>query len=192
MALAESAHGADPSLEAAPIREPLEGNLKRTTYAPAPISYINGVFVWGASEIYRQRFGIGINEWRLLGKLSTFPGSTAADATTDLGMNKSTVSLAMTALLEKGLIVTENEGRTRRMYLTQKGADLYQRIRPIAEERERIMLAALDEDEISAFRSYLARIAGRGPALRSFDMEQLGSSAEDSAAEVADVSEPTH
>jgi hypothetical protein len=54
------------------------------------------------------------------------------------------------------------------------------------------MLAALDEDEISAFRSYLARIAGRGPALRSFDMEQLGSSAEDSAAEVADVSEPTH
>jgi len=162
-----------------PIREPLEGNLKRGTYAPAPISYINGVFVWGASKIYRQQFGIGINEWRMLGKLSTFPGSTAADATSDLGMNKSTVSIAMTALLEKGLIVTENEGRTRRMYLTEKGAELYQRIRPIAEERERIMLAALDDDEALAFRSFLARIANRGPALRRFDMAQLGAAGAD-------------
>jgi DNA-binding MarR family transcriptional regulator len=174
-----------------PIREPLEGNLKRGTYSPAPISYINGVFVWGASKIYRQQFGIGINEWRMLGKLSTFPGSTAADATTDLGMNKSTVSIAMTALLEKGLIVTENEGRTRRMYLTEKGAELYQRIRPIAEERERIMLAALDEDEVSAFRSYLARIANRGPVLRRYDMTQLGAAADpDSRSDPADAGEP--
>lgn len=155
-----------------PLREPLEGNLQRATYAPAPISYINSVIVWGGSKIYRQRFGIGVNEWRMLGKLSTFPGSTAADATTDLGMNKSTVSLAMTALLDKGLIVTEFEGRTRRMYLTRKGADLYQRIRPIAEERERIVLAALDDDEIAAFRSFLVRIAAQGPALRRYDVQQ--------------------
>jgi DNA-binding MarR family transcriptional regulator len=179
----------EPAPDLAPIREPLEGNLTRGTYSPAPISYINGVFVWGASEIYRQQFGIGINEWRMLGKLSTFPGSTAADATSDLGMNKSTVSIAMTALLEKGLIVTENEGRTRRMYLTERGAELYQRIRPIAEERERIMLAALDDEEVSAFRGYLERIATRGPALRSFDMELLGASATEEDAAQDSVSE---
>lgn len=157
----------------APIREPLEGNLRRENYAPAPISYINAAIVWGGSQIYRHRFGIGINEWRMLGKLSTFPGSTAADATSDLGMNKSTVSLAMTALLEKELIVTENEGRTRRMYLTTKGAELYQAIRPIAEERERIMLAPLDDAEVEAFRGYLVRIAAQGPVLRDYDLGQL-------------------
>lgn len=172
--MADAAPDADdetPAMEA--IREPIEGNLKRGTYSPAPISYINAAFVWGASEIYRQRFGIGINEWRMLGKLSTFPGSTPADAIRDLSMNKSTVSLSMTALLEKGLILTEYEGRMRRMYLTPRGADLYRAIRTIAEERERIMLEPLTDDEIAAFRDYLVRIAAQAPTLRRYDLRSL-------------------
>lgn len=163
----------DEALAMEPIREPLEGNLQRGTYSPAPISYINAAFVWGASKIYRQRFGIGINEWRMLGKLSTFPGSTPADAIRDLGMNKSTVSLSMAALLDKGLIVTEYDGRTRRMYLTQRGADLYRAIRPIAEERERIMLEPLTDQEVAAFREYLVRIAAQAPKLRHYDLQSL-------------------
>ncbi len=177
--MTNSPHEPHVSVDLEPIREPLEGNLKRATHAPAPLGYINSFIVWGASRIYRNRFGLGINEWRMLGKLSTFPGSTAADATADLGMNKATVSLSMTSLLAKGLITTEVSGRLRRMYLTTAGADMYQQMRPIAEERERIMLAPLSDEEASQFREFLVRIAAQAHALHEYDERLLAGPADD-------------
>jgi len=156
-----------------PIRTPLEPRLERENYMPGPLAIVNNFLLWGGSRVYRHRFGVGINEWRLLGRLATTPGATPAEATVAIGVNKAVLSRAMTTLLDKGLIVTESDRRVRHMYVTPAGADLYQQMRLVAEDRERILLASLTDAEASALRGLLVKMIDQAPALMAYDAAQL-------------------
>lgn len=151
------------------IREPLENRFLREEYIPAPITLLNGYLLWGGSRIYRLRFGIGVNEWRILGTLSNWPGTTAAKASEALGMNKAIVSRSIASLVEKKLIVSEAAGRARRLYLTEAGAAKFTQIRPIASERERVLLEGLSGDEVDTLRHLLMRLVAQGDNLRAYD-----------------------
>jgi DNA-binding MarR family transcriptional regulator len=155
------------------VRVPLEPRFTQATYAPATIAVLNGSLLWGGSRIYGHRFGIGINEWRLLGTLSDHPGNTAAECSVKLGMNKAIVSQSIARLRSKGLVIAEVEGRARRLYLTQAGADMFHAIRPIAEERENILLRGLKPHEIASLRALLVKMVAQVDELRRYDHTQL-------------------
>jgi DNA-binding MarR family transcriptional regulator len=155
------------------IRDVLTPRVTRT-YTPAVIAVLNGHLLWGASRIYHRRFGIGVNEWRIVARLSNHPGSTAIDTSAALVMNKSIVSRSTRLLVEMGYVKVETEDRVRRMYLTRSGADLYQAIRPIAEQREQILLGGLTTDEVDTLRSLMFKLLEQVGDLHSYDAEQVG------------------
>ena len=170
---------ADPSR--AVIREPLPTRFPPEEHIPALVTLLNGMLLWGGSRIYRNRFGIGVNEWRILGELSNVPGATAARAVRDLGVNKAIVSRSVATLLEKGLIVQEAAGRAQRLYLTAAGAAMFDAVKPIAGRREDLLLEGFSPDEVARLRAALVRMVGNGPRLRAFDDTMI----EESAAERA-------
>ena len=161
------------------IREPLPTRFPPEEHIPALVTLLNGLLLWGGSRIYRTRFGIGVNEWRILGELSNVPGSTAARASRDLGVNKAIVSRSIAVLLEKGLIVQETAGRARRLYLTGTGADLFDAVKPIAGRREQLLLEGFTDREVTLLRAALVRMVANGHGLRAYDDEMLDGQAAD-------------
>jgi DNA-binding MarR family transcriptional regulator len=164
-----------------PIRVPLEPRFTQATYAPATIAVLNGSLLWGGSRIYGHKVGIGINEWRLLGTLSDHPGNTAAQCSAKLGMNKAIVSQSVARMRAKGLIVAEMENRSRRLYLTEVGASMFHAIRPIAAERENILLKLLKPSEIASLHALLVKMVSQVDELRDYDRAQLGESGQSEA-----------
>jgi DNA-binding MarR family transcriptional regulator len=151
------------------VREPLPTRFPPEEHIPALVTLLNGMLLWGGSRIYRARFGIGVNEWRILGELSNIPGATAARAGRDLGVNKAIVSRSIATLLEKGLIVQEAAGRARRLYLTGAGAALFDAVKPVAGTREQLLLDGFTEQEVAQLRAALVRMVANGQGLRAFD-----------------------
>lgn len=166
------------------VRDVLVPRVTRA-YTPAVIAVLNGHLLWGASRIYRRRFGIGVNEWRIVARLSNHPGSTAIDASAALVMNKSIVSRSTSLLVEMGYVTVETKDRVRRMYLTRAGADLYQAIRPIAEQREQILLARLTADEVDTLRTLMFKLLEQVGDLHDYDAEQVGGTDGSDEAELA-------
>jgi DNA-binding MarR family transcriptional regulator len=162
---------ADPS--AVVIREPLPTRFPPQEHIPALVTLLNGMLLWGGSRIYRTRFGIGVNEWRILGELSNVPGATAAQAVRDLGVNKAIVSRSVATLREKGLIVQEASGRAQRLYLTGAGAAMFDAIKPIAGTREDLLLDGFSAHEVALLRAALVRMVENGRSLRAFDDAML-------------------
>lgn len=159
----------DPAPPGSARREPLSSRFSPIDHVPARITLLNSIMLWGGSRIYRKRFGVGVNEWRVLGELSNKPGATAAMTARDIGMNKAIASRSIAALAEKGLIVQEAAGRARQLFLTEAGVEMFERIRPIAGERERVLLQDFDEEELRTLRRLLTRMIDRGDDLRAFD-----------------------
>lgn len=156
-----------------PVREPIDTRVVRTQYVPASISIIAGTLLWGGSRIYLSHFGIGTNEWRILSALGNFPGSTASDVSRELGMNKALASRSVAVLRERQLIVLLPERGARRLYLTAAGRAQHDRILPIAEHRETLLLSGLDDTEAATFRALLTKILDRLPVLQDFDAYQV-------------------
>jgi len=159
-----------------PIREPLPNRLIRRTYSPAPISVLANFLVWGGSRIYRHRFGLGTNEWRVLSGLSNIPGLTGNGLSDLLSMNKATVSKSVGVLRERGLVVRVREHGARRLFLTEAGRRQHDEMLPIALERERILLEALDPGEVDAFRASLFKLVTALPRLEEYDDRMAGGS----------------
>jgi DNA-binding MarR family transcriptional regulator len=161
------------------IREPLPHRFTRDDYVPAPISILNGYLRWGGSRVYRLRFGLGVNEYQMLGMAANFPGHTANDAAEYMGLNKAIVSRSVASLIAKGLLAAEKENRFRRLYLTESGAELYDAIMPVALERERVLLERLGKDEIDTLHRLLDRLLEQTDALRAYDQRLTANLGED-------------
>ncbi|GAA3763671.1 hypothetical protein GCM10022240_15060 [Microbacterium kribbense] len=161
------------------IREPLPTRFPPEEHIPALVTILNGMLLWGGSRIYRKLFGIGVNEWRILGELSNVPGATAAQASRDLGINKAIASRSIAVLHERNLITQESTGRARRLYLTGAGADLFNSIKPVAARREQLLLTDFSAEEVALLRAMLVRMAANEPHLHAFDAGLLGADADD-------------
>src|SRR5687768_11787769 len=73
------------------------------------------------STLYAERFQIDIPQWRVLATLSTYNDWTAKDIVASTRTHKSTISRAVEALTERGLIEavqSPHDKRTYRLRLT--------------------------------------------------------------------------
>lgn len=155
-----------------PIRHPIEPRIIRSQYVTASISIIAGVMLWGGSHIYRSRFGLGTNEWRVLSALTNYPGFTATLVGKELGMNKAIVSRSVAILRERRLVVLLRERGARRLYLTGAGRAQHDAMLPIALRREELLLSGLSPQEAATFRSLITKILVDLPTLEAYDAEQ--------------------
>jgi len=133
--------------------------LDMTRYVPALINHLSNKLSRGASVLYRERYGIGIIEWRILAQLGSSPGSTARAICDRTALDKAAVSRSFGVLYQLGFITFPKDmGRRDQIArLTPSGRRLHDRIMEVALDREERFLAPLS----SAERRTLVKLLNR-------------------------------
>jgi len=114
-----------------------------------------------ASE-YRERYGLDIPEWRVLATLGfRFEPCSAQYVAHCTRTHKSTISRAVTALLERRLIErveNQDDRREFRLRLTRKGKALYEELIPRLQRKEQNIMACLSAPERKTFDRLIGKI----------------------------------
>ncbi len=134
--------------------------LDMTRYVPGLINHLSNKLSRGASALYRERYGVGIIEWRILAQLAGASGSTARAICDRTALDKAAVSRSFGVLYERGLIAfPKATGRRDQVAsLTSSGKRLHSRIMKVALEREKRFLAPLSGAERRTLVSLLNRL----------------------------------
>jgi DNA-binding MarR family transcriptional regulator len=102
------------------------------------------------ASLYAKRFAIDIPQWRVLATLSTGNGWTAKAIVASTRTHKSTISRAVEALTERGLIEavrSADDKRAYRLRLTAKGRKLFRELEPLVLDYERKLMDQLGEND---------------------------------------------
>ena len=111
---------------------------------------------------YQERYGLDIPEWRVLATLGFRRDACSAQYISDCTRtHKSTISRAVTTLLQRKLIErVENAADRRefRLQLTRKGRALYEELIPRLLDREQEILTCLSKREREVLGTLLGKI----------------------------------
>jgi DNA-binding MarR family transcriptional regulator len=114
-----------------------------------------------ASE-YRERHGLDIPEWRVLATLGFRRDACSAQYIAHCTRtHKSTISRAVTSLLDRKLVERVENAADRREYrlrLTRKGKTLYEQLIPRLQRREHEIMACLSAGEREAFDRLIGKL----------------------------------
>ncbi len=123
----------------------------------------------GLAQIYQQRFGITIPEWRVIAHLARENAISVRDIAARVDMDKPKITRAAQRLEQAGLVSKKIDAQDRRLVmlaLTSKGRRLYGEIEGLALSYERDMLARLPPDIAACLREGVMRL-NRGEDVRS-------------------------
>jgi DNA-binding MarR family transcriptional regulator len=115
----------------------------------------------GASTVYREAFGVGTIEWRVLSHVAGERWITPQRICRLGGLDKGGVSRSMKFLLDRGLIAVRGsaaDARSVELSLTAKGAAMHERMARLAEERERRLLHGLSKPQVRSLVDTLRRL----------------------------------
>jgi DNA-binding MarR family transcriptional regulator len=138
-------------------------------YVPYFINTISNAITNSGSQVYLRRFGVGMNDWRVLSYVGMDPGVTAQEVSSHTKIDKSVISRSVKTLVENGLVIVESSPGFRRLFLTQDGAKLYKALVPVAMDRERILLDGLTDDDVDELLRLLRTLRDNLPGLGAFD-----------------------
>jgi DNA-binding MarR family transcriptional regulator len=102
------------------------------------------------STLYAERFDIDIPQWRVLATLSSGGDWTARAIVASTRTHKSTISRAVEALEDRGLIEAVQSKADKREYqlrLTAAGRKLFQSLAPLVLDYEKRLLSELGEGD---------------------------------------------
>jgi DNA-binding MarR family transcriptional regulator len=111
------------------------------------------------SEVYRQRFGLEIPEWRVLVTVGARQECTAQHVALSTRMHKTRVSRAVASLEERKLIAraaNSEDGREMCLNMTKAGQRVYAALVPLALEREHALLSCLSDSQRQTFIAALS------------------------------------
>ncbi|ANB16902.1 MarR family winged helix-turn-helix transcriptional regulator [Dokdonella koreensis] len=131
--------------------------LELETFLPYRLSVLSNTVSQAIAQIYEERFGLSVTEWRAMAVLGRYSGISAREVAMRTAMDKVAVSRAVARLMEKGLIERDTAEHDRRQSVLQLSSDgwaIYDQVAPLALEHEQRLLAHLDADE----KRWLARI----------------------------------
>lgn len=117
-----------------------------------------------ASRFYRQRYGIGVVEWRLMMFIGHATETRANRICSETDLDKGAVSRSLAVLQRMGIVSVREDGSDSRRHnvaLTAKGRALHDEIVPVALERQRELLAGLTPTEIAAFAEVVDRLQAK-------------------------------
>ena len=144
-----------------PPRSVKQATLRLGSFVPFRLNRLAAEVSSHLSEIYRERFGLEIPEWRVLVTLAPEEGCTAQQIASSTRMHKTRVSRAIAYLMEKGLIERASNSDDRRempLQLSRAGRRMYSELMPLALERERALLACMSTEELRGFVAALDRL----------------------------------
>lgn len=152
---------------AVPARDdsPVSMLVDRSQYVPHLLNILNNRISSGASDLYIRRFGVGINEWRLLSVIARYPGCIVTFAAGKMEVHKGIVSRALQSLAEGGHLRVEPQGKEKLIYLTTAGKRLYEAIVRVALEREKLLLKGFTEERKAMLLDLLRQLMANADAM---------------------------
>jgi DNA-binding MarR family transcriptional regulator len=130
------------------------------TFLPYQLAVVSSRISRDFAQIYRERYGISIPEWRVIAHLSQSTSVSVREIHLKVDMDKSKVSRAAARLEQAGLVKKSVNAADRRLVsleLTAAGQALLEEIAPVARAFERRVLERLGADG-AAFRATLAAL----------------------------------
>lgn len=130
-------------------------------FLPYRLSVASNAVSTRISNAYRKRFGLKVAEWRLIAILAETARQTPLMLGERTRMDKISVSRAAAALIERGLLIAEDnpqDGRSHLLSLTDDGRALYAEIAPLALTTEAQLFAALTAEERSTLEKLLRKV----------------------------------
>jgi DNA-binding MarR family transcriptional regulator len=121
------------------------------------------------AQVYSDRFGLTIPEWRVLATVGERDLLRAKDIEAERHLHKTVVSRAIAKLRARGLLDLKGNAHDRResfLLLTAKGRKLYGEIIPLARDYSQEMLASLGAVERNGLERGLERMMERVDAER--------------------------
>ena len=116
------------------------------------------------ARVYDKKFGLTIQEWRVMAILGRFPGLSAVEVAERTMLDKVAVSRAVTKLIKNGRLDREFADADRRrsiLNLTEEGRRVHDEIAPLALQFERDLLHGLSEEDIQRFNIVMERLLAR-------------------------------
>lgn len=121
------------------------------------------------AAVYRQRFDLSRDEWRLLAALAEGGRIQAAEAAQITTLDKMQASRALRSLESRGLVARHTDETDRRHVIVQllpAGRALLRQLAPMVLAREAYLLDALDADERAVLDRALGKLLQRARALQ--------------------------
>jgi DNA-binding MarR family transcriptional regulator len=120
------------------------------------------------SRIYRERYKIGVPEWRVLVTLGQFGMMTAKAIGIHSHMHKTKVSRAVVQIERRKLVIrraNRDDMRESFLSLTPAGREIYAELAPIALDFVRQLVDTVDESDRAALDRALKKLAERSAQL---------------------------
>jgi DNA-binding MarR family transcriptional regulator len=135
--------------------------LRLANFTPFRISRLATGISDHLAQLYKERFGLEIPEWRVIATIGASWTCTAQHISDSTRMHKTRVSRAIAHLVKRELIertCNVDDRREMELRLTTAGRAMYTELVPVALERERALLACLSEEELRAFNEAMDRL----------------------------------
>ncbi|MBZ6077922.1 MarR family winged helix-turn-helix transcriptional regulator [Microvirga puerhi] len=148
--------------------EAFEPQLVLERFLPYRLNVLASLTSNALAQIYAERFGLSIPAWRVVATLGQYDVRTARDIAAHGVMHKSTVSRAVSALEQRGLIQRRPNDEDRReawLALTEEGRRIYESIVPEALGFESRVISVLTPQEQILFGNLVDRLTASARSL---------------------------
>lgn len=115
-------------------------------------------------QVYKDRYGMLRNEWRVLFHLGMYGQMTAREIAERAQLHKTKISRAVAKLEGRRFLTRARDGADRRvehLALTPAGHAAFEDLRRVAERYDQALVADLTPEEAVHLRTLLARLAQR-------------------------------
>ena len=115
-----------------------------------------------AAQIFERRFGLHVQELRVLRLIGDHPGVNFTTLAAQTRFERSATSRILSRLIKSGLVrreLDEHDARQFRLFITDKGNRLLGRADPLSLELEDLILSALSPEERQQFRQALDKLS---------------------------------
>ena len=152
--------------------------LDLNRHIPYFFTYITNRLSRGASDTYREHFGIGITEWRVMGVLAGMPDITANQIISAVGLDKAAVSRSLHELERQRLVVSKpdpDDKRSRMIRLSKSGEALHDRMIVAALAREERLLSTLSPNELETLITCLQKLRANVTYTNAYEPDEASS-----------------
>jgi DNA-binding MarR family transcriptional regulator len=142
--------------------------LKLEEFLPYRLNVCASLVSQALSRIYRERYKIGVPEWRVLVTLGQFGMMTAKAIGVHSHMHKTKVSRAVAQIERRKLAIrraNRDDMRESFLSLTPAGREIYDELAPIALDFGRQLIDTVDEADRAALDRALKKLAERSAQL---------------------------
>lgn len=130
-------------------------------FLPYQLSIASNAVSNRIAQVYHEKFGLKVTEWRVMAVLGDSGPLTQRQLTERTLMDKVAVNRACKVLEQRELVSrvpNRNDGRSHHLQLTAEGLEMHARIVPLARDVERKLLSPLSKAQRMTFRQLLDQV----------------------------------